>query len=311
MSEMTTAAAGLRPPGAAEIEAVFRPFVERTMEADSPEWQAVLAPEIRLRRWRYWKRRLMPFRYPDTTFNAEMQEAYDKLWAGYDFERDLLPAAVRSGIEWGSKGYLANAAVTQRIQQLGMLHVLRQIKPKRVLEVGSGRGLNMLVLAGLCPETQFTGLELTKSGVAATKAVAAAPELSPGVVGFSVEPPLDVTAYRRITAVQGSAAELPFEAGSFDLVYSRLALEQMEPIRHKALAEMARVSSRYVMMVEPFRDVNATGLRRHYIVSNNYFQGAVADLGRYGLVPRLVFSDWPSKITLKAALVVAEKSGGA
>ena len=167
----------------------------------------------------------------------------------------------------------------------------------------------MLVLAGLLPGTSFTGLELTRSGVEATEAVAAAAELPKGLDAFSPEPPLDRTAYKRVKAIQGSAARLPFEAASFDLVYSRLALEQMEPIREQAMAEMSRVSRRWVLMVEPFREVNASGLRRHYIVGNNYFQGAIADLGRYGLTPRMVLDDWPAKITIKAALVLAEKTG--
>lgn len=279
------------------------------MPVTDPEWRTLLDTEGKLRRTRYWKRRLLPFRYTDRAFTTEMQDAYDKLWAGYDFERDLSPRANQSGIEWGETGHFANAVVTQRIQLFGMNHVLRQIKPAKVLEVGSGRGLNMFILAGLLPEANFTGLELTRSGVEATNAIAAAAELHKGIESFSVEPPVDRTAYRRVVAVQGSAAQLPFESGSFDLVYSRLALEQMEPIRERAMLEMARVSRRWVLMVEPFREVNAEGLRRHYIVGNNYFQGAIADLGRYGLTPRLVFDDWPAKITLKAALVLAEKTG--
>lgn len=253
---------------------------------------------------------MLPFRYPDAAFNNEMKGAYDKLWAEYDFERDLSPEANQSPIEWGDIGAFANAAVTQRIHQLAMLHVLRQVMPGSALEVGSGRGLNMLVLAGLLPQVGFTGLELTKGGVDATNAQAALPALPPGLEAFSVEPPSDRTAYRRVKAVRGAAAELPFDTASFDLVYSRLALEQMEPIRPQAMAEMARVSRRYVLMVEPFREVNASGVRRQYIVGNTYFQGAISELGNYGLIPRLVFDDWPAKMTLKAALVLAEKTNG-
>lgn len=298
------------PPPRRAIEQMLAPFVARHVRVADPEWQALLVEQGRLRRGRYWKRKLMPFRYTDAAFNVEMKGAYDKLWADYDFERDLAPETNLSPIEWGETGYFANAAVTQRIQQIAMLHVLRQVRPGNVLEVGSGRGLNLLVLAGLLPGTAFTGLELTQSGVDATKAQTRLAELPRGLDAFSIEPPLDRTAYQRVDVVQGSAAQLPFETGAFDLVYSRLALEQMEPIRRQAMAEMARVSRRYVLMVEPFREVNATGLRRHYIVGNNYFQGAIADLGMHGLTPRLVFHDWPAKITLKAALVLAEKTGG-
>ena len=299
----------LSPPQRSSIEAAFQPFVARSMPVSAPEWRDILSKEAALRRSRYWKRRLFPFRYTDDAFTAEMTLAYDKLWAGYDFEKDLSPQSNQSAIDWAGTGYLANAAVTQRIQQLAMVHVIRQISPETVLEVGSGRGLNMFVFSGLLPSATFTGLELTRSGVEATREVAALPSLPKGIDAFSPEPVVDRSAYSRVSVVQGSAAELPFAAESFDLVYSRLALEQMEPIRHQAMAEMARVSRRWVLMVEPFRDVNAEGLRRHYIVGNNYFQGAIGDLGKYGLAPRMVFHDWPAKITLKAALVLAEKTG--
>ncbi len=309
MSQPKTTAANVEPPTAAAIEAQLKPYIVRTMPVASGEWRALLAPELKLRRERYWKRRLLPFRHKESAFTAEMKEAYAKKWDGYDFEHELDPQRQASCIEWGDTGYLASSTVTGRMHVLGMLTVLRQLAPRTVLEVGSGSGTNLLLLSGLCPEIEFNGLELTASGVATTQAAAAAPILPPGLEKFSVEPPLDRTAYRRINVVQGSAAALPHDSNAFDLVFSCLALEQMEPIRHQAMAEMARVSRRWVLMVEPFREVNATGLRRHYIVGNNYFQGAIADLGRYGLTPRLVFDDWPSKITLKAALVLAEKTG--
>ena len=59
---------------------------------------------------------------------------------------------------------------------------------------------------------------------------------------------------------------------SQDLVFSVQALEQMESIRERALSEMARVSRKYVVMFEAFRDWNATGLHRDCIVGKNYFQ---------------------------------------
>src|SRR5262245_59585316 len=148
----TMALAAIKPPARTAIEAALRPFVIRSLPIGDAEWRALVKRESSLRRRRYWKRRLLAFRYTNATFSADMEQAYDKLWAGYDFERDLDPASNQSGIEWGQTGYFANPAVTQRIQQFSMAYVIRQADPRAVLEVGSGRGLNMFVLAGLCPD---------------------------------------------------------------------------------------------------------------------------------------------------------------
>ena len=45
-----------------------------------------------------------------------------------------------------------------------------------------------------------------------------------------------------VTFLQGSAAELSFPDGAFDLVMTVLAIEQMERIRARALAEITRVA---------------------------------------------------------------------
>ena len=38
-------------------------------------------------------------------------------------------------------------------------------------------------------------------------------------------------------------------------------------------------------MIEPFRDWNESGIRRDYIIANDYFSASVADLAAYRLQP--------------------------
>ena len=166
-----------------------------------------------------------------------------------------------------------------------------------------------MLLSARFPEVRFSGVELTAAGVQAAKQVVALPELPPEIQQFAVEPLQDLTAHRRLDVRQASAAQLPFADGSFDLVYTSLALEQMEEIRDTALSEVARVARDQVAMIEPFRDWNAEGLRHDYVVSRDIFSARISDLPRFGLTPALVVDDIPHKITLGAGLVVATKQG--
>lgn len=149
-----------------------------------------------------------------------------------------------------------------------------------MLEAGAGAGVNLLVLSTLFPDVAFTGVEVTASGVARAKALAAADRLPEALLRLAPEGPLDPGAHRRVAFERGSGESLPFADGSFDLVFTRQALEQMEPIRDRAMHEVGRVSRSRVLMIEPFREANDVPLRRRYIIWQRYFQGALADLPR-------------------------------
>ena len=118
----------------------------------------------------------------------------------------------------------------------------------------------------------------------------------------------DPEAFRRVTFLQGSAAELPFPDGAFDLVMTVLAIEQMERIRARALAEIARVARRQVLMIEPFRDVNRDLWSRLNVYRRDYFRGSIDELGTYGLRPVLALADFPQEAFLKACMVVADRA---
>ena len=71
---------------------------------------------------------------------------------------------------------------------------------------------------------------------------------------------------------KSNATELPFQDSSFDLVYSRHALEQMQDIFKTALSEMIRVSRKYIVLFEPsFEKGNLT--QKLKMIRNNYFIG--------------------------------------
>ena len=122
------------------------------------------------------------------------------------------------------------------------------------------------------------------------------------LLDYSPEPSQDPTAHRRLQVRQGNAAELPYDNNSFDLVYSISALEQMEAIRGSVMAQIKRVSNGHVAMVEAFRDWNRWGMRRNYIVAQDYFACRLRDLPGYGLAPVFVTDDLPSKVNMAHGL---------
>lgn len=191
--------------------------------------------------------------------------------------------------------------------RLAFLHqFIGDIKPKRVLEIGFGNGINLSVLSTLHPSVEFSGVEPTKSGFSSLEKVISRGKLPDDLNNFLTIPTVDAEAVNRISIYNASGASLPFENKEFDLVMTSLALEQMEEIRDEALKEIARVSSKHVLMLEPFFEMNSQGVRRAYVTAGNYFQGAISDLSSYGLQVEGTIVNLPTKAWLGTALVHAK-----
>jgi SAM-dependent methyltransferase len=285
-----------------EIAATFAPFVRDRYDRSDPEWVAVVDD----RRARA-RRKLID--RPDGASQKwtpeRTQQTYAKTW-GVDFETWLGTAGAVGPCEWRDEGMMARVMGIKRVNQLMLMRVFERLRPRTVLEVGSGNGVNLFVLSARFPETQFAGIELTEAGVATATAVIAQPELPAAVRDFSPEPLVDLQAHTRIDVRQADAKALPFDAGSFDLVYSVLALELMDPIRHEVLTEMRRVSRGHVAMVEPFYEWHATGQRRDLIAAKGYFAQPIAGLDEFGFEPIVATADMPHKLDYQPGLVVAK-----
>jgi SAM-dependent methyltransferase len=165
-----------------------------------------------------------------------------------------------------------------------------------------------MLLAGRFPELELTGVELTEEGVRAAQQLQVQELLPEGMVEYAPLGVSDRTAFRRVRLRQGDAGLLPFADGAFDLVFTMLALEQMESLRDRALREVARVSAGYTLMIEPFAEVNQGFWRRLNVFRRDYFRGRVADLPRFGLQPEIVTADFPQEVFLGACLVLARKT---
>lgn len=284
----------------------MEPFIAKRVKKSDPAWRSLVAK----RRWKVRKqlvKRLLGLGRRDVEAVAAEYAAH---WRRVDFCRYAPPVSPPDrGVpwEWGEDAYVMPFVGGTRARLLYFMRLIAWLRPTSVAEIGSGNGLNLLPLACRFPEIRFTGLELTEEGIAKATAVQREAILPPPLQAYAPEPLLDIAAHRRIEFRRGSAADMPFENGAFDLVFSSLALEQMEHIRPRALAEFARIARRHTAMLEPFRETNRTGFPREYVFAMNYFRGAIADLPHYGLRPVLAIVDMPVRAWLHPCLVVSER----
>lgn len=283
-----------------EICRAFDPYVVQRYSPEDPEWRAIVSRLERKeqRRFDRFRRNELPPRD-----RSRIEEQYGVIWSrGLDEQLAGRPTA----FEWSHGTCVARSIARKRVHQLLVLKTLEAIAPRSVLEVGCGNGFNLLLLSSHFPDIAFTGLELTEAGVHAARDLLWRSELSSAAAEFFVGSVREPHASRRVRLHRGTGAQLPYRSGAFDVIYTVLALEQMELIRDAVLQELRRVASRYVVMIEPFHELNAEGVRRHYIASNQYFDARIDSLARFGLRPVVTFSDLPQKVLFHAGLVVAE-----
>lgn len=283
------------------IEPAIKPFPEWKQALRAQCFATVKAAVRKAQRFvtgKNWKNR-----------QSQILHAYDSQWTKKKPFAGYAPKPETTGAPWvwGNKKWLMSNEAGAAIRLVYLDEVIERLAPRSVLEVGCGNGLNLLLLSTRYPNIRFVGVEPTQGGVNAARSVIEDGQLPDALVRFAPFEIADPRAASRVQIEQGDASALPFKDGSFDLVITSLALEQMEEIRSQALREIVRVSGQWVAMLEPFRDVNASGWRRFYVTTHDYFQGRIMDLPGYGLEIREQIADMPHKAILGTALVIAQR----
>jgi SAM-dependent methyltransferase len=303
---------GLAP---AHLRAAMEPFVVRVAPPGDAAWRAEVARKTAATSRRLRRRRLLGWLGVGRRDQGRIGAEYDESWTRKGLEPYAMEPRPERGAAWTYAGetMFASMAAGARARLLLLMRAVAWLRPRAVLEVGAGNGVNALILACRFPEVRWAAVELTEGGVAVARAAQAEATLPVVLQRFAPEPLVDPGAHCRVDVRQGTAAALPFADGTVDLVYSSLALEQMEQVRQAALGEMARVTAGHALLLEPFTDCNDTGLRRDYRLARDHFGGAVGDLPAHGLDPVVVTDEVPGEIWLQPCLVIARKraAGGA
>lgn len=292
-----------------DMAALIEPLIGRRVPSNDAAWHADLTERKRKILRKYLKRRLLAWLPAHQRSEAVVDEEYDEVWSKTPYESYGLEALEPKLSPWIWRGecLYARAVVGTRIRQLLFGQFIEKTRPRRVLEVGCGNGVNLLLLAGRFPTIEFAGIDLTEAGIRAATTIQNQETLPPAMQAFAPCALTDLAAFRRIDFRRGNATEMPFAEGEFDLVITSLAIEQMERVRARALGEIARVAGGHTLMIEPFSDVNAAFWARLNVRRRDYFQGRIDDLGEFGLHPLVAIQDFPQEAFLKAAAVLAEK----
>ena len=128
--------------------------------------------------------------------------------------------------------YEASNPVVRKLLHRFLRHLdeaVTSLQPSSILDVGCGEGVVTLRLAQLLPSTKVLGVDAGESHLRDEWDACSAPNLS---------------------FAGGSAYDLPFADGSFDLVCAVEVLEHLERPRD-ALAEMSRVAGRALLLSVP------------------------------------------------------------
>jgi ubiquinone/menaquinone biosynthesis C-methylase UbiE len=293
-----------------EVWDTIKPFVTRIISLESDEW-CTIEKKVRHKVRGALRERLIAFlRLADRpSAQAEIDSRYSTRWSQDGFSPFHFPSDKKGGtpFKFDGRGFRMYNSGYRRARLLYIMRLIEQLRPNSVLEVGFGEGLNLALLSARYPHIKFSGIELTAGGIGAAKGLQGESLLPDFLSRFSPLPLSDSAAHRRVDFRRGSAAEMPWPDGSFDLVFTSLALEQMEGIRHAALSEIARLCGKYTLLLEPFLEFNRSGLNRKYLWSKKYFRGAIRELHQFGISPGFMISDLPEKLFLKPVIVVCSK----
>jgi len=228
------------------------------------------------------------------------EEHYDSDSSAYAASR----AARRDAFRLDGTTVYADGWFTIRSHSDLLVETLDRLGARSVLEVGSGRGTNLALLAMRRPALELTGIELTDAGVAQSRElVAAVPEPYVRAAGLRTLDPDARAALHRVGFERANALELPFPDASFDVAFTVLVLEQVAGNWSAVVREMRRVSRSWCIFLEPFGDVNGV-MGKAYLRSLDYFRAHHADFAALGLEPVAFTTRIPQKLHFRTGLLV-------
>ena len=121
--------------------------------------------------------------------------------------------------------FIASGGLTQRIWQYYLFRCLEKTSPSKVLEIGSGNGINLCLFSSYFEEINFTGIDISLKGVENSI------KLKNKILDESFRLAIAIKNKKpgKISFEKCNATKLNFNQ-KFDFVYN-LALEQMDDIK--------------------------------------------------------------------------------
>ena len=192
----------------------------------------------------------------------EKKDEYEEIWMSKNLEKDF-----STGLPY--KSHATRIIVDGRIKMatrwslnaiiiIIIASKIRELKSQSVIEAGSGNGINLIALAAIFPDVDFLGLELTHAGVVASISAARDINVVRNLVGFvygnqmaeKITFPLNNIHFKQCDL----SKQIKHEKN--DLIYTSLALEQMDQVFDKVFPHINGMIERHCLFFEPFLEFN-------------------------------------------------------
>ncbi len=229
---------------------------------------------------------------------------YNKVWKEKNNEKWFSKENNITVHRYGFKFFLSSNGLTQRIWQQEMINKIHEISPKNVLEVGSGNGINLKILSSNFNMINFKGIDYSIEGIKRSN------ELKKSLLKDNIFRPLNINANlnsKNLDFIYANARSLPFSDKNFDLIFTILALEQMNNIVKEVLFEIKRCAARHIVLIEPFKELNNLGIKYLHHRANKYLDLDSNDFidENYKLIEYK--KKYPNKISLGVGLLHLER----
>ena len=198
------------------------------------------------------------------------KERYERIWNTNQIVQHFDIKSNNYSLYKYKEIFLAHSCLTTKIQQMLIINQIEKLRPDSVLEIGCGPGITLKLLSDIFLEINFFGIDQSIEGIKYANDQKKNP-LNPifkEKLNFQFNNTINNP---KLKFENQDAKSLKFTDKSFDLVFSNLALEQMDNIKYDVLSEIKRVAKKYIIMIEPFKDLNKTGLRYLHHTSKQYF----------------------------------------
>ena len=162
---------------------------------------------------------------------------------------------------------------------------IKSVGAKKVLELGSGIGINLLVLAILNPSVEkFCGIELTKQGVAISHQLVKNPPVTDlrYLTGLDEETILARVKPERFDIREGDIRKLPWPDKRFDFVFSMWVMEQLPRSYRQAFMEAKRVLSGHALFMEEFAEAQQNIFQKIHLRNVDYFHSSYKEVEKLG-----------------------------
>lgn len=230
---------------------------------------------------------------------------YDNFWNSFWENQEYL----RTDLPMSQNGKLFSGMSPLEFKEKTIIKLLtdfiRNNNYVKILEIGSGAGLNLLYLAQIHSNCMFYGIEPTDSGV--DMSIRFARDI-PQEISINKYKVLNNVAFFKGSILDNALVER-IKHMEFDLIFTCAALEQVHNNIDAAFSNIFSLKAKHFAFYEEWLDAN--GDVNHYktLVDNDYFRIPISFLNKYkniSVTEIKIPSLQPS--WMRYAFVVAEKS---